>query len=450
MAPPPPTPQPTGWRARWPNTKLGRVLAFPDFRLLWLGSFVSFTGGWVQNVAQGYFVYHTWNDEARLAFVNFCWSMPVAIFGFLAGSLADTFDKRRVLVVAQAFFAVVALFLASATHFGFVQYWHIVGAALLLGTMACIEMPTRQSILSRVVPAEVIPSAVPVSAMTFNIARIFGPAIGGVVLANFGVSACYLLNAFTFTALIWAVLHMKSDLSAREREPQPLKDLIFEGMLYTFRDARLRALFLLETITAAFGLTYIPLMPAYVKQALGFDGQGPAAEALAKQALGYTYTAIGVGAFIGLLIVTALSDSSRKGTIIRAAMWTLAIGLPILSVIRTPWAAYPVLALLGAAGVAQFNTTNALFQTLSPDRLRGRVLAMHVWALNGLAPFGVLFFGWLAKTTRTRTDLVLSETHLALPSNGVVLSLQVAGFFVLIGAIAASLTRRGLSNLQTT
>ena len=428
--------------AKFARSNLYRVLSYSDFRLLWIGAFLSFTGSWVQNVAQGYFVYQMTGDESKLGFVSFCSSVPVFVFGFVAGTLADAFNKRTVLIIAQAIFAAGALYLAISTQWKFVQYWQIVTVSLLLGVVSCVEMPTRQSIVSRVVPPEDLGAAVPVNAMTFNVARIFGPAFGGLLLAHFGVAMCYLLNGISFIALIWAALAIKADLSSHPREPQPIRDLITEGFLYTMRDRRLKTLFLLETVTAGFGLSYLPLLPAYVHQVMGIVN-----EEAAKKTLGTAFTAVGIGAFSGLLLVTQYAQSHHKAGIIRGSMWTLAVGLVLLSIARHPIFVFPILAMIGAAGVAQLNTTNALFQLMSPERLRGRVLAMHIWALNGFSPFGVLFFGWLANKTRLDHTLIIMSTPIKLTTYGVPLSMQLGGACVLLGAIAASLSRRGLADL---
>ncbi|RYG42816.1 MFS transporter, partial [bacterium] len=379
---------------RMQGSKLVRVLSYPDFRLMWFGAFLSFTGSWVQNVAQGYFVYELTHDEGKLALVSFASSIPVFLFGFVAGGLADAFDKRKVLIVAQALLGCAALFLAWATWRGTATFGSVIAVAFVVGLIGCVEMPTRQSIVSRVVPAEDLAAAVPVNAMTFNVARIFGPAIGGFLLATVGVAACYLLNGLSFIALIWAVLAIRADLGRPERRKQPIGDLIFEGALYTFREVRLRTLLILETITACFGIFYLPLIPAYVREELGYS------EAASKGALAGAYTSIGVGALIGLVFITSLSDSPHKGRIVRGAMLAIGIGLLVLSTVHSPWVAFPTMAIIGGSTIMQFNTTNALFQLLSPEHLRGRVLSMHIWALNGLSPFGILALGTLAGVSR--------------------------------------------------
>lgn len=431
--------------------KLKRLASLHDFRLLWIGAFLSFTGSWVQNVAQGWYVYELTHDEAKLAFVNFCWSMPVAVFGLFAGTLADTLHKRTVLIVSQVIFALVALALAFGTWNGRVEYWMLPTSALLLGLVATIEMPTRQSVVSQVVPPEDLAAAVPVNAMTFNVARILGPAVGGILLARFGVPVCYLVNAISFLAVIYAVVQIRTYIGPVAREPQPVKDLIFEGMLFTFRDRRLRALFLLETATAAIGVAYMPQLPALVDQVIRparFAVAGIEPELVSKQWLGYAYTAVGVGAFAGLLIVTTFAESHRKGLIVQGSMAAMAVSLIWLSVTDHPWVAMALLAVLGLATVAQFNTTNALFQLLSPERLRGRVLSMHIWAINGLSPFGVLAFGALANATRLDRHLHFAQWDIRPSVGGVPLALQVAGVLMAGAALAALLSREGLSNLR--
>jgi len=419
--------------ARW-LPKVFQVFRYRDFRLLWFGAFLSFTGSWVQNVAQGYFVYRLTGDEAKLALVSFVGSFPVFIFGFIAGSLADSLDKRLTMTITQSLLAVGSLYLAAATYWKFVSYWQVLIVAFVLGLVSCVEMPTRQSIVSRVVPPEELAAAVPVNAMTFNVARIIGPAIGAFLLSRFDVEGCYLANGISFAALIWAAIAIRGDLTSRVREPQPIKDLIFEGMLYTLREPRLRALLIMETVVAVFGIFYIPLIPAYVEQVLGAN----AIES--KLQIGHAYTAIGIGGLVGLLFITSLAYSKHKGLIIRSAMTVIGLCLIGLSTTRSAWFAFPLMAVVGGATIIQFNTTNALFQILAPERLRGRVLSMHIWALNGLSPFGILLLGYLARTTRGQM--------VGPVPGGIMLALVVGGVVVLLGCVYGFSQRKILWDLE--
>lgn len=355
--------------------------------MLWIGAFISFTGGWIQNVAQGWLVYELTADPAKLALVTFCMFAPTTLFGPIAGALADMYNRRVVLVLCQLVFASGALFLAAATYYGFVEYWHILAVATVNGFANCVETPTRQATVSRVVPIEDLPSAVPLQAMTFNLARVLGPALGGILLAAFGPQLCYLLNGISYVGLIAAVLAIRSNLRASAQEPQPLTDLLTEGMKYTFRDRRLRVLFILESAVALFGLPYIALLPALAKDVLSLDQRG----------LGLAMAAIGIGAVSALVLVAVFNSPHLRPKIIRYAMSILGVGLVLLGSVGSAALAYPLLVVIGMAAVAQFNSTNTLFQILSPDRLRGRTIAMHIWALSGLNPIGAILFGWIAR-----------------------------------------------------
>ena len=417
------------------GSPLLRVLRYRDFRILWIGAFVSFTGGQVSNLAQGYFVYRLTHDEAKLALIPFVWSIPIFFFGLFAGSFADRFDKRRILVTTQLLFGFNALFMAAATYFEFVRYWHIIVVAVLNGLIACVEMPTRQSVTSRVVPVEDLAAAVPVNAMTFNAARIAGQAIGGFLLSVLGVFGCYLADGISYLALVFSIRTIKADLSPANRTTGPLRDLIMEGALYAARDERLRTLWILEAVTALFGLSYAPLLPAY---ALDVLAHGNASSNVRIYAL--AGVSIGVGAFAGLLLVTHLAHSRRKGWLIRSSIGMIALGLLGLAFTTTPWIAYPLFAMAGAGGIMQLNTTNALFQTLAPERLHGRVLAMHVWTLNGLSPFGVLMLGNIARATKGHAGVPLG--------GGVPFAFLLGGVLMSLLLIASLFLRAGLNRLH--
>ncbi len=432
-----------------------RAFRHRDFRLFWIGAFISFSGMWVQNIGSGWLVFELTHDEAKLAFITFCSAIPVSIFGPIAGTLADAFHKKLVLILAQICFSAGALFYLIASHYGFIQYWHFVMVASLLGLVSTIEMPTRQSMVSRVVPRDDLSSAIPLAGMTFNLARVIGPTIGGALLAAFGPQACFATNAITYFALIFAIVSIRANLAAAPQEPQPIADLLFEGMRYTFRERRLRTLFFLEGIVAIFGLFYLSLMPAIAKKMLGLD----------KQGLGLAMTTVGVGAIVALVTLAMLKDGPNRAILIKISMTVVGIALIVLGYTSSPYIAFPMLAVVGMGTICQFNTSNTLFQLLSPEHLRGRVLAMHIWALSGLSPIGLLAFGYIAKQIPDRlqaTTVGIQATLTSIPGfghityslagasvseTGLPLALKIGGFGVLAGAAWSWLDRKGLDGV---
>lgn len=400
-------------------SQITRAFRHRDFRLLWSGAFLSFIGSWIQIVGQGYLVYQLTKSEASLALVSFIGSLPYFIMGPLPGAFVDSFNKKTLLVITQLLLGGAAIFLAAAAYYHFIQFWMIVIAALVVGCVGAFEVPTRQSAVGTVVPPEDLSAAIPLNALTFNLARLLGPAIGGFVLGKIGVDACYLLNGISYLALVFAALAIRADLRATKREPQPMQDILLEGMRYTFKERPLRTLFLLELVVSMCGIFYITQMPAIADKILH----------LGKQGLANCYTAMGVGTVTSLLIVAATSERGFRAMVIRCDMTLMAVGLLALSFTHNQWTAFFILAVLGFCGVAHFNITNTMFQLLSPYALRGRVLSMHVWALSGVGPFGVMFFGWLASRTSLAT------------------SLQAGAFCVAVGACAAWASRRGLEEV---
>ena len=364
-----------------------RAAKHRDFRLLWIGAMFSFTGTQIQRIAEGFLVYDLTGDTAKLAFIMFANMVPVSFLGPIFGVFADVIDRRKIMVAAMVILAAGSAFLGVASHFGFLQYWHIVAFAFLSGFVLTVEAPSRMSIVREVVPVEDFATAVPTMSMTFNVARVAGPAIGGVLAGLYGAESCFWINSVSFFALIIAALAIRTDLSAKEREPQPVRDLLTEGMLYTLRDRALLTLFILESVTSFFGIFYISLMPAIAKDILHLGEAG----------LGAAMSSVGIGALGGLILLASISHKPYKALMIRVSMTCFAVAMVLLTFVRTPLLAFPLFSVLGACTIVQFNTTNTLFQLISPARLRGRVLSMHMWAISGVAPFGIMLFGWISR-----------------------------------------------------
>lgn len=387
---------------------------------MWLGSFLSFCGSWVQMVAQGWLVYELTGDKTKLAMVGFINTIPVFFSAPIMGALVDTMDRRKVLVFCQFMFALSAFSLAVLCWTKHIRYEYILIAAFVNGLTGALEMPTRQSIVSRVVPLEQLHAAIPLNAMTFNLARILGPSIGGLLYWKLGATANYALNGFSYIFLIGAVLKISADLSAQQTRTEPVRDLIVEGMRYTWRERMLRTLFIMEMVLSVFALFYLNLLSAYVKDILRMDERG----------LGGAMTTIGLGAITGLVIISVLANRPVKARIVQGAMILVGLAVVGMSLTQNFFLASLCFMLAGAGAVAQFNTTGALFQILAPEQMRGRVISMHVWALSGIGPLSLPLFGWLA------------EHH------GLQLTLGIGGGVVLATALGFALFDRSLGELD--
>ncbi|MCE9559875.1 MAG: MFS transporter [Armatimonadetes bacterium] len=398
-----------------------QVIQFRDFRLLWLGSFLSFIGSRVQDIAQGWLVYDMTKDPWKLAMIGFYGTIPVFLTAPFMGALVDSLNRRKVLIFCQCVFAVSALSLAFLLHTGRLRYEHIVVVAVVNGLSSSLEMPTRQSLVSSVVPLDRIHAAVPLNAMTFNLARVLGPSLGAMLLALFGPVSCYTFNGISYLCLIFAVLAIRADLTSTTKNTEPMIDLMVEGMRYTWHEKRLKMLFLMEMTVSICALFYLNLMPAIAKDMFH----------LAEKGLGAMMSTIGVGAITGLVMVSILSNKPYRSHIVRYAMASIGLSLFVLSLTPPTPIAFLCLGVAGASSVAQLNSTNSLFQTLAPERLRGRVLAMHIWALSGIGPLGLPLIGYLAQ------------------QYGVDVTLRGGATVVLIGALVSYFNRATLAGVDT-
>lgn len=380
-----------------------RALYYRDFRLLWLGAFLSFTGSTIQNVAQQDLVLEMTNSRGQLAMVSFAMMVPVSIFGPILGVAADMYDKRKLLISCMLASAVGPLFLGIAQVGHFIHYWMFLVVAAASGLIQCIEVPTRQSIVRSVVSEQDLAAAIPAQASTFNLARIVGPSIAVFFLIRLGPEACFWINGLSFFALAYAAWTLKTNLEPLSARVEPIKDLVLEGIRYTFQDKRLRMLFLMESATAVFGTFYMSQMSALSKQHLG----------LSKAGLNVAFTSVGIGALLGLLLTASLSRKNIKGQLVLAAMACMSLSIVAMGIIRVPAISFLILAISGACTIIQFNTTNTLFQLMSPANLRGRVISMHMWAISGIAPLGVLVFGFISEWYGLSVALVAGGTILA-------------------------------------
>lgn len=360
-----------------------RTLRIRDFRLYWMGAFLSFIGSWIQNTGQQWLVFDLTASERALGLMTFIGAAPMFFLSPFGGWLADRANKRVVLVVCQTLFALSAFALAIAVWQGFVTFWLITAVAFINGCTSVIEIPTRQSMISDIVPADELASALPLSSATFNTARILGPAIGGLILGKIGPAGCYLVNGISFSAIIFAVLAIRSDLKSTADRSASIKETLFEGIRHVWATPAFRTLVTMMMVTATCAMFYISLLSAFAIRVLHTGAQG----------FGSLLTSTGVGALIGLLIITFLASRNLKGWIPIISMCGLGASLLCVSFTQSLWQACLALGMMGIFGVGQMVGTNTALQYFSPPEVRGRVISVHVWSMAGLNPVGALVFG---------------------------------------------------------
>ncbi len=374
-------------------SKTFAALRHRNYRLFFIGQFVSLTGTWMQNVGQAWLVYDLTGSPLSLGIVHFAGSIPALAFSLGAGVVIDRMPKRSLLILTQTSAMLLAFVLAADVLLGWVEPWHIVVLAFLLGTVNAFDGPTRQAFVVEMVGREDMMNAIALNAALFNSARVIGPSLAGIALTLVGPAWCFVLNGFSFTAVIAGLLLMTVEpiIGARAGESPLLQ--IREGLSYIWHNETVRTLIALIAVVNLFAFGYASLMPAFAQDVLN---SGPAG-------FGILSTSVGLGALAGALIVASLGEYKRKGLLL--TFGNLFFPMMVLAFAASRWFALSMLFLFGAGlgFMIQNAMANTLVQATVPDRLRGRVMSVYMMVFFGFFPLGALLAGAIAE----RFDIVL-------------------------------------------
>ncbi len=369
-----------------------------NFRLYMGGQLISLVGTWMQIIAQGWLVYEISQSEAALGIVGFASAIPALLITPWGGVVVDQVPKRNLLVWTQSTAMLLAFVLAWLTFSGVVQVWHVVLLAACQGVVNAFDGPARQAFVVEMVGRDDLTNAIALNSMTFNSARILGPAIGGVLLAAVGAGWCFLLNGVTFLAVIACLLAMR--LPPHRREVMGLSPWrqLTGGLAYANGLREVRALLLMALVFSLFGISYSTVLPAFVDRVLG---QG-------ASAFGAINAASGVGAVTGAFIVARWGDNGQRGRWLTWAALSFPLLLGLFAVNRLYGVALVLAVVLGIGFMLEFTLINTLLQTHIEDRMRGRVLSLYTLTFFGFAPFGNLAMGTLSEWWGLSQTIVVS------------------------------------------
>ena len=363
------------------------------------GQLISLVGTWMQIVAQSWLVYRLTGSSLLLGTVGFFGQFPVFILASLGGTLADRVDRRRVVVATQTASMILAFVLAGLTLSGHIRVWHIFVLSALLGSVNAFDIPARQAFLSDMVGREDLMNAIALNSSMFNGARMIGPAVAGIVVAKVGEGWCFFGNAASYIAVIIGLLLMKVTCPPRDAHVSPMESLL-EGFRFVNRTVPIRALLLLLGLVSLVCMPYTVLMPIFAAKILH---GGP-------KALGTLMGATGVGAMFGALTLASRKGVRGLGRWVALAAGGLGIFLIAFSFSRTLWLSTALLVPVGYCMMLEMSSSNTLIQSMTPDALRGRVMAVYSMMFMGMAPFGALFGGALAERWGAPTTVAIGGT----------------------------------------
>ncbi|TMC29625.1 MAG: MFS transporter [Chloroflexi bacterium] len=359
---------------------------YPEFRRYYVGQAVSVVGTWMQNVAAAWLVLQLTHDSAfALALFGACSYAPVLVFGLYAGTLVDRFPRRDVLLVTQVVSLVGAVIYAVLTANHTISFPIILVLAAALGVNQALYFPARQATVLEMVGRGELASAVALNSTAFNLARIVGPAIGGIVIAAFGVAACFWLNGASYLGVIAALLTIRR----RPLTAGPLLsalELIVEALRYVARTPALAGLFLLLFVAGTFGANFNLVLPLFTRVTLHANAD----------TLGYLFAAQGVGALIGALTMTAAGRFLLHPR--RIVLGGLLFALMELVFLMVPnfTQAIVLLLVIGWSFAVYSIGTNTYVQVSSPDRMQGRMVSLYSVLFIGTTPVGNIWAGIVA------------------------------------------------------
>ncbi len=401
-----------------PRGRLARTfsaLHYRDFRLVWIGAFTSTIGTWMQTMAQAWVVYRMTDSAFLLGVDAFLGTGPMLLFSLFGGVIADRVERRKIMLASQYLQMLFAVVLALLLWTRTVRIWHIFLMSFLTGSVQSFSGPAYASLLPLLVRREDVPNAVAMNSMQFNLARVIGPAIGGVVLEVWGAAACFGVNAISFIPVIVAYMLIRSPAVRGEQHQR--KGMMAEMRQgFAFVTAR-RALLVLTFLAFAgtfLGMPMLTLFPVVAKTI--FHGG-----AKAYSNLLVTYA---LGSVLGALFVAASSHGQNKARLalmLQAAFAALLVGFAFSR-------SFPLsLSIAFGAGiciVAVISLYSSLVQLATNDAMRGRVMSIFMLAFRGGMPLGSLAAGWMAQRWSITSALAV---------NGVVLAV-VALLFIHRGA----------------
>jgi MFS family permease len=364
------------------------ALSKPRFRLFAIGQAVSIVGGWIQQIALSWLIYRLSGSVLLLGLSGFLTQIPFLVFSPFAGALTDRLRRVRMLIVINFVLAGLASLLAIMAWAGVGEVRVYLAIALFAGIATSFETPVRQALLSIMVEDRaLLPSAIGVNSMMFNVGRIIGPTIAGVLLLRLPEAWCFALNALSFGAIIIALIAM------RLPDPKPVRKEGQKGIALretiSYLGTHPAARYLLPTVTAVavFALPYQHIMPSIAVAFFKGDAS----------TVGVLMSSVGAGALVAAVILAMQSGWQKQLLFVRVAPFAVALTLIAFSQSRNLTLSMLLLSILGGCILLTSASTNTILQQSVPDSWRGRVIGVYIMCFIGMAPLGNLFTGAVAE-----------------------------------------------------
>ena len=338
-------------------------------------------------VATSWLVYRLTHSAFLLGMASFVGQIPLFFLAPLAGVWIDRWDRHRVLVVTQVISMIQSFILAGLALAGVINIWELIGLMLVQGCVNAFDMPARQAFVVQMVDQrEDLPNAIALNSSMVNATRLIGPAIAGVVIALFGEGYCFLIDGFSFLAVIASLLAMRLVRLPTRSEQKNLLGSLAEGWRYVAGSVPIRSILLMLALISLLSMPYTVLMPIFAAQTL----HGGA------HTMGYLMSCVGFGALAGAVALAGRQSVLGLGRVILHSSVILGLALIGFGLSRVLWLSMLFLLASGYGFMRQMAASNTILQTILEEEKRGRVMSFYAMAFAGMAPFGSLLGGSMA------------------------------------------------------
>jgi MFS family permease len=360
------------------------ALRHRNFRYYWSCMCISLIGTWMQNIAQPWLAYSLTGSPFLLSLVGALQFTPMLLFSLFAGVVVDRFPKKNILFFTQSASLLITLILATLVWSGYVRYWHILVSATALGMVNTLDMPTRQSFIIELVGKEDLMNAIALNSSVFNMARVLGPALAGIIMGTMGIASCFYINSFSFAAVLAGLffIHPMTVPAVKEKNMGILSD-IKDGLRYIAGHENLLKTIQMVAIVGIFGTNFNVLVPVFAKVILGEQETG----------FGFLMSFVGLGSFTGAMFIATMSKYGPQRFVLNIVPLFLA-GLLILTGLTNVFILTGLgLAASGFCFVAFVSSANSSLQLNAADEYRGRVISLYTLVFGGSVPIGSLYSG---------------------------------------------------------
>ena len=359
-----------------------------DYRLWFVGQGLSVIGTWLQNTGQAWLVLKLTNSPFKLGLITSIQYLPSLFFSIFIGPIVDLFPKRTILIWTQSLFALSAAILSWVCFTGHVQYWQVLLIAAITGFVSVVDFPARQSFISeQVQDSKAIVNAIALNNILFNVARIIGPAIGGIMIALVGIPWTFSLNALSYLAVIASLFSMRAGRVAIASSSGDFLGEIKKGYRYIVRDKVIMTLLVIAGVLGLFVYNFNILIPSYAKLTLGMDAGG----------YGALMSALGAGALIAAVSMSLRGSKLEPSPKLLFGSGLILCAAMILTGLQRNFVAAAIFLVFCGFGMASFSTMcNTSIQMLSSPQMRGRVMSAYNLVWVGSTPIGSLYVGQIS------------------------------------------------------